>query len=438
LSKKLDYEYVECLFNKNGYKIFDGENYASANQKIKCLNTEGYIVYPSVSSLRAGKIPSTIGNGNPDTIINISKFIELNKLEYMLKQGQSWGGNSKNLIFICDIHGEFFKTWNEFKSGHGCKYCASENKFSINEVWDGNRLSIQRPDLVKYFENPKDADNYSFSSSSVVQLRCPDCNTKKEMRISKLSYYKFACPVCSDGISIPEKFCIAILNQLGVEFETQKSFNWSQKKRYDFYIPYLNMIIETHGEQHYNEILGNFHSLSKQMSNDDLKYKNAIKNGIQINNYVIVDCRNSNYNWLKESFIGIFETYFDLSNIIWDDVFLFCTTSNIIKACEMWNNGEYSARIIGKSLKLTSATIRRYLIKGTELCLCKYEPNKFKKGKRSNRCKEIYKYSIDGKFIEKYKSLTDAGLDVGIHASNITMCARGHKSTAGGFVWKYE
>ncbi|MEM5599205.1 hypothetical protein AAHB53_28045 [Niallia circulans] len=58
-------------------------------------------------------------------------------------------------------------------------------------------------------------------------------------------------PKCSDGFSIPEKFMFNLLDYLQVDFDYQKVFDWSLGKRYDFYIPMLNCIIETHGAQHY-------------------------------------------------------------------------------------------------------------------------------------------------------------------------------------------
>ena len=50
-------------------------------------------------------------------------------------------------------------------------------------------------------------------------------------------------------------------------------FEWSENKRYDVYIPYLNCIVENHGEQHYNNSFKslNGRTLEEEQKND--KYK---------------------------------------------------------------------------------------------------------------------------------------------------------------------
>ena len=56
----------------------------------------------------------------------------------------------------------------------------------------------------------------------------------------------------------------SVLKQLNIEFEYQKIFDWSKniktnnlilngRKIYDFYLNELNIIIETHGDQHFNQ-----------------------------------------------------------------------------------------------------------------------------------------------------------------------------------------
>lgn len=51
--------------------------------------------------------------------------------------------------------------------------------------------------------------------------------------------------------------------------------------------------------------------------------------------------------------------------------------------------------------------------------------------------KKIYQYSLDGTFIQEWKSISEAGRVLHISASNITMCAKNKRMQAGGFCWKY-
>lgn len=51
--------------------------------------------------------------------------------------------------------------------------------------------------------------------------------------------------------------------------------------------------------------------------------------------------------------------------------------------------------------------------------------------------KKVSQYSIDGKCISTYKSMSEAGRVLSIPNSNISMCVNGKIKTAGGFIWKY-
>ena len=55
------------------------------------------------------------------------------------------------------------------------------------------------------------------------------------------------CPICSDGKSYPEKFIASYLRQIGEPFITEYSAKWSNDRRYDFYLPNMNMFIEVDG-----------------------------------------------------------------------------------------------------------------------------------------------------------------------------------------------
>lgn len=53
--------------------------------------------------------------------------------------------------------------------------------------------------------------------------------------------------------------------------------------------------------------------------------------------------------------------------------------------------------------------------------------------------KPVAQYTLDGKFIAKYKSLHEAERQTGIHQTSISSFLHGYKkySHAGGFIWKY-
>lgn len=323
--------------------------------------------------------------------------------------------------------------------GSGCLRC--KNKI----IHDGNRLSLLRPDLIKYFPNQKDADNYTVNSSKKVQLKCPECGMlkTKEVSILNLSRKGFSCDFCSDGISMPEKFAIYLFKQLGIDFETQKRFDWAKNKKYDIYFTLKNeeFICEINGLQHYEESKRGC-TLIQQKCNDMLKYNLATQNGIKSENYIVIDARYSEFKWLRENFIKQLENIFDLSNVDWSKVWEDCQSSLVVKVCDAWNNRKDgdTTYYIKKMFGLGVSTVIKYLKIGNEVGRCKYNPkeeikkNSYKSGKSSN--KRVYQYSLDGYFIQSFESVTFAEFQTNI--LNISRCCIGKSKMAGGYKWSYN
>lgn len=49
----------------------------------------------------------------------------------------------------------------------------------------------------------------------------------------------------------------------------------------------------------------------------------------------------------------------------------------------------------------------------------------------------VDKYTKDGKFLEKFTTVTFAAQSAGVDRKNVSACLVGRQNTAGGFVWKY-
>lgn len=56
----------------------------------------------------------------------------------------------------------------------------------------------------------------------------------------------------------------------------------------------------------------------------------------------------------------------------------------------------------------------------------------------TNFFKAVCKYDLNGVFICEYISVSEASRKNGVNVSNITMCCRGMRKSAGGFKWKYK
>lgn len=250
-----------------------------------------------------------------------------------------------------------------------CPVCA--NKKIIKGI---NDIATTHPYFAKYFTNVEDAYSHSYGSNKKVSMKCPDCGYKKKIKISDLTNKSFACPKCSDGISYPEKFMMCVLDQLGVEYETQYSPDWIKPKKYDFYIPGLNCIIETNGRQHYSNATGfetfGGRTVEEEQENDRFKKEIALKNDIK--HYIELDCRYSNLRWIKNSITNSeLPNLIDLNNINWKECLKNIMSSLAKKACELYNTTN-DIEYISFLMKINRNTILKYIKIGTQLGWCNY------------------------------------------------------------------
>lgn len=73
-------------------------------------------------------------------------------------------------------------------------------------------------------------------------------------------------------------------------------------------------------------------------------------------------------------------------------------------------------------------------VSGTGCPVCYRENNKI----HHPLAKKVYQYSKEGKFIKEWNSIAEAGRELSINHSNISMCIKGKRKVAGGFVWKED
>lgn len=223
----------------------------------------------------------------------------------------------------------------------------------------------------------EDAKAYTVSSGKRINVTCPNCGNNKNILISSINSRKSISCNCDDKRSYPEKFMGDILMQLGVKFETEvttSTFSWCNNRRYDFYIPSLNVIIETHGGQHYkNNKRGR--TLEEEQENDRYKRELALANGIE--HYIELDCRYSELEYIKNSILNSkLNELFDLSKVDWHKCEEFAIKYNLIKdVCEYWNKRDYlaSTNDLANIFKVSKGIIRSCLSKGDALGWCKYD-----------------------------------------------------------------
>lgn len=338
------------------------------------------------------------------------------------KNGKPYNHNEKWYRYKCLKCGNTDWVIEDAFVGHqhvGCNACCHPPKKLVPGI---NDIATIAPWMVRYFENPEDATKYMKTTKQVIEFVCPDCSRKHRKSIGTVyACHNLSCP-CQDGWSYPNKFMYSILEQVGVNFESEKLFDWSNDRRYDDYIEYngLKIITEQHGVQHYErEINKNGRTVKEEQENDKTKYNLAIQNGID--HYLIIDCRESTKEYIQNSVLN--SSLFSILNINPKDIdFNKCdefATSNIVKQfCNYKNkHPEMTIREIVPLFHIVYGTGLRWVKKGVKLGWCEYESFDGVRLRRKRndvvvRDRPIHCITTDTyhrsstKFVEYYQSLT--------------------------------
>lgn len=255
--------------------------------------------------------------------------------------------------------------------GAGCLVCAGRAVLKgFNDLW------TTAPNSALLLKDPLIGFEVTKGSHRREMFVCNICGFEKEYQIKALVGSGFACNQCGIRISYPNKVMFALLKATGLDFTPEKIFDWSCGKVYDFWIPLLNCIIECHGGQHYE---GNFYHLTKQtvaevQENDKFKQDNARLNNVA--NYVIVDCRKSSFDFIKNSIINSeLSNLLNLSDIDWDSVEKASLINSVREAVILRNNG-YKIVDIANILKVHTGTVYSYLRRAQKAGLSVYTRKK--------------------------------------------------------------
>lgn len=377
----------------------------------------------------------------------IREFLMNNPQYYSSKNSDSISNIRSNnqYYFIPDCGHEFlsFPT-NIFRDNAlHCPICSGRKVVQgINDLW------TTHPEYAKLLVDKNDGYKYSYGSNKKIYWICPYCGESIYQSPNKFISRKTLCTKCQGGASYGERFVNNFLQQLCEPFETEKVFDWSNNKRYDFYLPIRNSIIEVHGKQHYSD--SDFSCFGgrtyyEEQENDEYKKDLAIKNKIE--NYIVINSSIIGQDFLKQSIMcSLLPTILDFTQ---DDIDWYecnqASLKNIVKeVCDEYNKGQTDIKklvyIFGKSHN----TIIGYLKMGAKIGWCKYDPQKaIEECRKANGArvvatmsKPIIQMDLDGNYLREFPSIQSAQRELGI--SKIWDCLVGRSSKAGGFKWKYK
>lgn len=373
--------------------------------------------------------------------------------DYLIKHPQYFSNKNKIKIqnissgqkyyFVGDCGHEFLSLpCNAFRTGNlGCPYCFGKRVLKgFNDMWTTD------PNLASHLANVEDGFKYTANTNKKLLWLCKDCGKEFYMLLSKLRNRLNKCPYCSGNKSYGEKFLSNLLDQLYIPFETHIKFEWSDNKEYDFYIPEHNCIIEVNGKQHYTSsdfsYLGGRHYY-EEIANDEYKKEMALKNNVF--NYIIIDARESNIRWMKNSICNSnlpIILNFNYKEIEWDECNEYALSNDTKLICEKYNELK-NIQFVADYFHCSYNTVKNKLKQGTINGWCNYDAEQaikqayIESSKRiiENMSKPVAQFDIEGNFINKYPSIQEAQKKLG--CGHIWDCINGKRKTANGFQWRY-
>ena len=342
-----------------------------STQQLKKAKLTNFLVDTTWEKRKKLKYKYNVGNvyeynGNKYKITGVSVRSHLNK------STNKWRHEIRYNVFCPRCKG-IFNISDDRIDKNNCPICAGR------QIQNGiNDIPTTAPWMIGFFKGGiEEAKKYTkFSSTKIIPI-CPDCGDVCDHLIKISSLYNnhgFQCS-CKDGMSYPEKFVGNILEQLNISYIYQASKELpfdSYGKKYDFYIPDKSLIIETHGIQHYEEVTDFRMSLEEQKEND--AFKRSISKG-KINNYVVIDCRNSNAKWIKNKIMDSILPQllcFSQEDIDWIACDIAATKSLVKKICQYYNDNDATLKELSNIFKKHVSTISDYLRKGNSFGWCKY------------------------------------------------------------------
>ena len=287
--------------------------------------------------------------------------------------------------------------------GCQCKFC-KDRKFPRTF----KTIDKTHPEKMIYFKNKQDCSQYTYGSSKVVDFLCPHCGHEFQKQVKDFIRQKNPCPVCSDGLSYPNK----ILRQLLMffeekleEYEFEYIIDKTFKKRYDGYLKYDNKkyLVEMQGGQHYKNA---WTLLEYQQENDVFKRNLAVNLGYEI---IIIDCSSDNFEGIKNSIKNSkLQEFFEMTELDFKSIFINAEKSYVKEAWDMFNSG-MSLKQISEKLKVSPQTISNYVKKGESLQTVDRDITQsgHRAGGNRNRRISINVYDENKNFVENFPQISD-------------------------------
>ena len=168
-----------------------------------------------------------------------------------------------------------------------------------------SKMLYHKKYIHKYVKNKTDLFNYRYTSRKMIATKCPNCGREKDIRVGDLVKDNYSCQCSKQYSSFGERVTQSYLDIMGVDYKREYSFKNLGRKRFDFYLPDYNTVVEVQGIQHYKEVTG-YMNHKKTKQSDTIKKKYCKENGIH---YIEVDARKSTFKHILSNLDKVFKSY---------------------------------------------------------------------------------------------------------------------------------
>lgn len=412
------------------------------SNRSKCYEKLGY------------NIPKRYSESRKEMVYDIGSTFEVNVNDLQK-------GTKAYLDYECDICGDTFSS-NSIDL-RKCRYCFCDKCLTI----DGKKIQPKTIYFVqplcetdswleKYIKNKSFMKLYGKNSHTKTEFICEMCGNEFKDEIRNITEsHSCTCVYCKDGVSYPNKYLRCFLAELNIDSDYEYSPEWLKPYRFDSYFEYKNKkyVIEMDGGiGHGNK---KFNSNEKDINGkkiDDLKDSLADNHNIIV---IRIDATKSESDYISNNIKNsCLSDIFDLSLVNWDNCAIFAEKNLLKDVCNYYSTcseEEKSTQNLINKFHISRDTIRKYLIRGTELGICKYDRDlseKFRKQNAyigsQNRMKKIYVYDLNENFLfdfinvhecerymsEKYNKI--------FKEESIRQVCRGQRKHLYGFFFSYE
>lgn len=307
----------KSLLAKNGFvskarairgDIYDYSrvDYVKANVKVEFICHEHGSFHMTPNNFLNGQSCPTcsrlrqVASQTFDTAVFISKATKMHgdRYDYSLVRYKTARLKVK---IVCREHGLFSQTAFEHLEGkEGCRICF-KRKLS-------DSISLTHDEFIERAVAAH-GDKYDYSMAEYKGMRfpvsiiCPNHGVFTQS--ANLHTHGGNCPMCKS--SKGEEFIMGVLEGMGMAFIKEKTFpscRGARVKRFDFFIPDINALIEYHGNQHYTPVdrFGGLLALMELRANDEYKKIWALQNGFVFKEYNYSDSR----DYIARSIKGLY------------------------------------------------------------------------------------------------------------------------------------